>query len=350
MQPMVRMRSIEGFEDAVTELGFDAEPMLARVGIAAGAVRTRPEDWISCATVYRAYEVAAAETRCDTFGLRFGQQRQLSFMGPLYVIMEHSPDLDSCLRTVGRFLSIQTTGVRLRLDLGDEEATLQYLMAPQLRRWANQWMEESLLYLLRSFRSCLGPNYVPRYVSMRHAAISGDSTYTKFFDAPVRTNAAMDAITFRREDLAAPNPRRNDELLKVVTAYLHNYAAPSPEDFVGTVNALLRRALATGHFSLATVADQLGSHSRTLQRRLRDQGCTFEDLLDDVRCQTAKHYLNTGQLPITQIAQLLGYSEQSAFNHAFRRWYGQSPREWRQSEAMAIAERGDSTDRLLLTK
>ena len=350
MQPVVRTRAIEGFADAVTELGFDAEPMLARVGIAAGAVRTKPEDWISCAAVYRAYEIAAAETRCDTFGLRFAQRRQLSFLGPLYLIIEYSPDLDSCLRTVGRFLSLQTNGISLRLDLGEEDATLQYLMAPQLRRWANQWMEESLLYLLRSFRSCLGPNYVPRCVSMRHAAISGNSTYRKFFAAPVRTSAAMDAVTFRREDLSVPNPRRNDELLKVVTAYLQDFAAPSPEDFVGTVSALLRRALATGQFSLATVADQLGSHGRTLQRRLRDHGCTFEDLLDDVRSQTARHYLNTGHLPITQIAQLLGYSEQSAFNHAFRRWYSQSPKEWRQSEAITVAERGDSTDRLLLTK
>lgn len=350
MQPLVRTRSIEGFADAVTELGFDAEPILARVGIAAGALRTRPEDWISCAAVYRAYEIAAAETRCDTFGLRFGQQRQLSFMGPLYLIMEHSPDLESCLRTVSRFLSIQNTGIGLRLDLGEEEATLQYLMMPQLRRWANQWMEESLMYMLRSCRNYLGPNYVPRLISMRHGAISNNSTYTKFFDAPVRTSAAMDAVTLRREDLAVPNPRRNDELLKVVNTYLHDYAAPSAEDFVGTVTALLRRALASGHFSLATVADQLGSHSRTLQRRLRDHGCTFEDLLDDVRSQTARRYLKTGHLPITQIAQLLGYSEQSAFNHAFRRWYGQSPKEWRQSEASAVAERADSTHRLTLTK
>jgi AraC-like DNA-binding protein len=350
MQPIVRARTIEGFAEAVTELGLDAESILARVGIAAGAVRTKPDDWISCAAVYRAYEIAAAETRCGAFGLRFGQQRQLSFMGPFYLIMEHSPDLDSCLRTVGRFLSIQTNGISLRLELGEEDATLHYLMVPQLRPSANQWVEESLMHLLRSFRRCLGPNYVPRCVSMRHAGISGNSTYRKFFDAPVRTNAAMDAVTFRREDLAVPNPRRNDEILKVVTAYLHNCATPTAEDFVGTVSALLRRALATGHFSLATVAHQLGSHSRTLQRRLRDHGCTFEDLLDDVRSQTARHYLNTGHLPITQIAQLLGYSEQSAFNHAFRRWYGQSPREWRQSEAIAVAERADSTDRLLLTK
>jgi len=69
-------------------------------------------------------------------------------------------------------------------------------------------------------------------------------------------------------------------------------------------------------------------HKRTLQRRLQEMGTTFANLLDEVRAEVAKHYVTTGQLPLTRVALLLGFGDQSAFNHAFRRWFQRSPTEW----------------------
>ncbi|MCY1187105.1 HTH-type transcriptional regulator VirS [compost metagenome] len=74
----------------------------------------------------------------------------------------------------------------------------------------------------------------------------------------------------------------------------------------------------------------MGLASWSLQRRLREQGLTFSSLVDKVRCELATHYLRQQQLPISELAPLLGYSEASAFSRAFRRWFGVSPRQWRQ--------------------
>ncbi|HVK77274.1 MAG TPA: helix-turn-helix transcriptional regulator [Kofleriaceae bacterium] len=78
------------------------------------------------------------------------------------------------------------------------------------------------------------------------------------------------------------------------------------------------------------VARRLGMSERTLQRRLKDEGTTFAVLVDEVRTDLARMYLADDRLAVYEVAFLLGFSEPSAFNRAFKRWLGTSPREYRQ--------------------
>ena len=80
----------------------------------------------------------------------------------------------------------------------------------------------------------------------------------------------------------------------------------------------------------AVLARRLGMSECTLQRRLRSEGTSFAGLLDELRLDLARQYLGDNRLAIYEVAYLLGYSEPSAFNRAFRRWTGQTPREYRQ--------------------
>jgi AraC-like DNA-binding protein len=326
-EPTVRARTLEGFAPLVRELGGDAAEILSRVGIALDAT-ARPLEWISFPAVLRAYEVAATETRCKTFGLRLGTVRQLGFLGPLQLIVSYSHDLRSGFEAFCRFVSVQNTGYQPYLDVGPEEATFQLVLTSQLRRWGQQWIEESLVTALRLLRGCLGPQYVPRRISLRHAAISDRATYERYFGTEVRTEAPVDGVTIDSRDLAVVNARRDEEVLSVLTDFLRVAAPPAQKDASGLVRGVLRRSLATGDISIEAVAGEIGMHKRTLQRRLQETGTTFADLLDEVRADVAKHYVATGQLPLTRIALLLGFSDQSAFNHAFRRWFQRSPTEW----------------------
>ena len=327
LEPTVRARTLEGFAPLVRELGGDAAPILTRVGIPPD-VTARPLEWISFPAVLRAYEVAAKETRCDTFGLRLGAVRQLSFLGPLQLIVSYSQNLKSGFEAFCRFVSVQNTGYQPYLDLGPEEATFQVVLTSQLRRWGQQWVEESLVTALRLLRGCLGAKYAPRHISLRHAALSDRATYERYFGTEVRTQAPVDGLTIDRRDLEIVNARQDDRVLSVLTDYLRADAMPAKADVSGLVKGVLRRLLGTGEFSIEAVADELGMHKRTLQRRLQETGTTFAELLDEVRADVAKHYVATGRLPLTRVALLLGFSDQSAFNHAFRRWFQRSPTEW----------------------
>src|SRR4029453_11962838 len=97
--------------------------------------------------------------------------------------------------------------------------------------------------------------------------------------------------------------------------------------------------LPTGGCSLAVIAPHKFISVRTLQRRLRAEGLVFERLFDDVRREQAIPLLADPTLPVSDVAGLLGYVEQSSFSHAFRRWTGMSPREWR-AGGIALGYRG----------
>ena len=327
VEPTVRARTLEGFAPLVRELGGNATGILTRVGIAPD-VTAHPLEWISFPAVLRAYEAAAAETRYRTFGLRLGAVRQLSFLGPLQLIVSYSQDLRSGFEAFCRFVSVQNTGYQPCLDVGLQEATFQLVLNSQLRRWGQQWIEESLIIALRLLRGCLGAHYVPCRVTLRQAASSDLATYERYFGTEVCTQGRVDGITIDKRDLEVANARRDDELISVLGDYLLVDAMPARSDINGLVKGVLRRSLGAAEISIETVAAELGMHKRTLQRRLRETGRTFADLFDEVRADAAKHYVASGTLPLTRVALQLGFSDQSAFNHAFRRWFQRSPTDW----------------------
>jgi AraC-like DNA-binding protein len=104
----------------------------------------------------------------------------------------------------------------------------------------------------------------------------------------------------------------------------------SQQSMIEQARSQVNLSLLQGEPVLEEVADKLGLSSWSLQRRLREEGSSFTALVDQVRCEMATHYLQQKQLPISEMALLLGYSEVSAFSRAFRRWFGISPRQWRQ--------------------
>jgi AraC-like DNA-binding protein len=95
------------------------------------------------------------------------------------------------------------------------------------------------------------------------------------------------------------------------------------------VHAAIVRSLAHGQVRLATIAEELALSPRTLQRKLSEAGSSFQQVLDQARFALARDYLRRPELSLVDIAFLLGYQEQSAFNHAFREWAGVNPGAYR---------------------
>ncbi|MCZ8326371.1 MAG: helix-turn-helix transcriptional regulator [Sphingomonadaceae bacterium] len=99
-------------------------------------------------------------------------------------------------------------------------------------------------------------------------------------------------------------------------------------DLIATVRVLLEMLMPIGEASLGSVAAALEMHPRTLQRRLHAHGLSLSDLLDQQRRALAGRIVLERRMSLTELALTLGYSEQSAFNHAFERWFGEAPRRW----------------------
>ena len=130
------------------------------------------------------------------------------------------------------------------------------------------------------------------------------------------------------EQLARPIDQADTETHRLAISYLASFHAPG-SSLTPRVIELIRGLLPTGQCRIETVADELAIHTRTLQRRLLQEQQSFDSLLDSHRRQLATRYLAEKGLRLSQIVGMLGYTEQSSFNRAFRRWFEQTPRAYR---------------------
>lgn len=157
--------------------------------------------------------------------------------------------------------------------------------------------------------------------------------YETFFGCPVTFGGTLTSVTFPVDYLRLPivhsDPGLRTLLEQQADALLR--ALPSDQGFQSALKAALARSLHEGTPTLEHVAQRLAMSPRTLQRRLSEMELSFQHLLDRTRAELARGYLLEGNLTLSEIALLLGYSEQSAFNRAFRRWTGQTPRSLRRS-------------------
>ena len=136
--------------------------------------------------------------------------------------------------------------------------------------------------------------------------------------------------------LALPIATADERLFEILTGYcdeiLRQREKKSP-DLRHQVERIVMRLLSRGEATVRNVSQELGMSVRTFARRLNDAGSTFAEILDQLRSDLARKYLSDADLAPSQIAFLLGYSEVSAFSHAFKRWTGTSPGEWRTAHA-----------------
>ena len=156
--------------------------------------------------------------------------------------------------------------------------------------------------------------------------------YQALFGCSVLFGQAATRMDFPLSVLAMPLRRADPALARMLAQQVQAMLAALPARSSALEQAIrksLPRLMLNGEPELGVVARELAMSARTLRRRLHEQGLNFRALLDDTRRRLAQDYLADGKLALAEVALLLGYSEQSAFNRAALRWTGMTPRRWR---------------------
>jgi AraC-like DNA-binding protein len=175
-------------------------------------------------------------------------------------------------------------------------------------------------------RAACGQNFGLSEVSVTHPAPVCRSDYFGLFRCPVQFEAPRPELVIDRDLAEAPVPAANRELAAANDAILRDYlCALEHGDIVTRVKTLIIGYLPSGATSAEAVASDLYMSTRTLHRRLSDARTSFSETLDAVRRELAEQYISDPTRSLTEISFLLGFSEQSAFSRAFRRWTGQPP-------------------------
>jgi AraC-like DNA-binding protein len=178
--------------------------------------------------------------------------------------------------------------------------------------------------------------FTPLRVGFAHEAPPDVSVYEGFFGCPVRFDAGVNELVFSpavwRESIEVGNP----DLSAILERYAEDILSRLPRggELLPRVRSALSDELRGGDPTQTVIAKKLGLSPRTLQRRLKDEGATFAQLLDDVRTEAAKVLLADANLSVGEVGLLLGFFDHGSFTRAFRGWTGQTPSAWRLSQAL----------------
>ena len=180
------------------------------------------------------------------------------------------------------------------------------------------------------FKEILGTDFPLRRVCLPHDGSPRPGAYREHFGCPVLFDEPDARLCFSPELLDRPLPQSDPESSRHLQQQCQMLIAKlsAQGSLVDEVRLLILAR--PGYFpDIDYVSDKLDLSTRTLRRRLRDEGRSYRDILDEVRFGLAREYLGSTELPIEEIARMLGYTEPGNFSHAFRRWNGESPSTWR---------------------
>jgi AraC-like DNA-binding protein len=304
------------------ELGLDPNPLIR----AAGLDPSLFDDGMSVipfAALGRLYTLCGARTNCSHFGLLVGQRATILSLGMVGRLMLHCDTVGGALRALVANLSLQDRAVIPSLTISDGTALLTYATYQAEGTSAEQIRDAALGVTVNILRTLCGSTWNPVEVLLPKAAPADAEAYQRHFRAPARFNQETATRDLDHRIAGA------DPMLRVLLEEQISQMKGSPgAELSDDLRRLLRTRLTSHRCSADEMAHLLSMHRRTLSRRLQG-GVGYRALTNEVRFEIARQLLEDTDVPLSQIAAALSYSEASAFTRAFRRWSGQTPTAWR---------------------
>jgi AraC-like DNA-binding protein len=313
------------------EMGKDAAVILSKAGLTPEEA-CDPAIRLEVRTQIKLLDLAAEELQDELLGFRLARTFDLREIGLIYYVIASSEQLADALRNAERYSQIMNEGVRLRFDLQDRTATIALDYHNIDRHADRHQIEFWLVTLVRICRRVTDGRLAPSRLKLKHFRNGTPAEFRAFFGIDVEFDADADAIYFPRPIALLPVVGRDGYLNELLRRYAEEALARKPRkrpSVRSTVEEILSKLLPHGRAMAPEVARQLGMSSRTLSRKLGEEGTSFAEILDQLRAALAKRYLHDKTLPISEIAWLLGYREISSLTHAFKRWTGMTPRRFR---------------------
>lgn len=325
----VRAAALAGVPELISRLGGDAAALLRAHGFTP-TMASEPERRVSYADFIRLLEQCAGELDCPDFGLRVGHMQGLQVLGPIAIVMRHSPTVAEAIRSVARYVSFHTPGAAVALlDAADEPpGFVVEIVQPGLRR-ARQINELSMFLGQRTLELLLGEGYRALAVQFVTDPPGDDTPLRRVFGARLEFGMPVNRFILREAELCRPVRDADAAVRRLIASYIDLERQDPAVPLVERVSRAIRTLLPSGRCSLPAVSDQLGFAPRSLQRALRQRGATFRELQETQQRLLAEQLLRNPRLPLVRVATLSGFADQSSFNRAFARWRDESPGRWR---------------------
>ena len=273
----------------------------------------------SCQT----WEVSVQQTKDNLLGLHLGEIATMSVLGLVGNLMQSSPDLLSAFEKMTHYVAVATDMVHFGVKRHANEVTLTYkpaaLWLKTYPEGARHAIEQSMSGTLRVFYMLTGKKIKPVRVIFKHKRGGDLAEYQRVFNTDLQFNDVGNHLVFTKEELLTPILSWDKSLFAFFEKILKEKKSTRNVSLADQIKQLVRTDFQGNIPSLEVVAARLNMTARTLQRKLAAEGVTFRELVHAVQKETAAQLFKL-KGSATQVADLLGYSDPSAFRRAYKKW------------------------------
>lgn len=316
---------------ACEHLGVDTAALLRDVGLPDAAVHA-PEGRLPADAVALLWQRALQKSGDRDIGLRaalavpFGSYRVIDFLAA------SAPTVGEGLTRVARYFPLINSVLRWDVADGSNEVRMALTHVDPARDLPRPYAEYALTVTVRHCRAANGFDWPLREVCLAFPAPDSAAAHEAALGCPVRFAQPRHELVIDRATWDLPSRAASSELLRTLEQHADRLIASLQIDtqVQAQVARWLAEELRGGDPTLARIARRMAMSERTLQRKLSGEGTSFADVLDRTRRSCAEVYVRAPELPLTEVAYLLGFSEPSAFSRAFQRWYGVPPSHYRE--------------------
>jgi AraC-like DNA-binding protein len=313
------------------ELGVSPAAVLRRAGLPQ-AYASQPRVLLKTEELFALWRAIGEVSANAAVGLQLGTENRMERLNPVSLAALSTEHFGAAIAQMARYKQL-TCPEEIRQEKDDEEWSIQFrwLLAEEVE--PTVLVECCFAWVLSIGRMGTGTRVSPLRVEFEQAR-SHLKTIERHFGCPVVCGAPRNAIVFRVADAQRPFVTRNAELLAMLAPQFEEELRREngDENFLERVRIAIQQKLTGRRPTIEDVADVLHVSSRTLQRRLQDEGSSFQRVLEEARHQLARHYLNNSVLELNEAAYLLGYEDGNSFVRAFRSWEGIPPARWREQQ------------------
>lgn len=313
----------------------DTKPLLLAAGVDPDAP-VDPACMISDTDYYVFVEaLSAIDEDPTTLPLRTGASMQCDDYGAFGLAWKSALDIRGSYDRAERYARILTSVATYEVETTDAGACMHLHREGERRLGMRMSNEATIASILAISREVASQSFTPTAVYFKHPAPESIAGHEAHFGCPVHFESDRDALVVSLETLRTPNRLGDASISSFFDAHLAAELAELDDDssLAKRVRIQVSQSLSEGVPAIGDVGRRLGMSARTLQRRLADQGYTYQGLVDDARRELSERLLRQTEYSVSDIAFLTGFSEQSAFTRAFRRWSGETPRSFRISSS-----------------
>ena len=335
---VTRASGLIGYRELVESHGGNSREILLSVGLDPNLLDD-PNQFFPLKKKFLAIEAAAYRLGIRDFGMLLSRTQGMSFLGSLFFALQSAGSVSEGLKFASRHMNYQTPGIAILFsdsDDGKHEA-IHFKFPLEGLPPVHQSMEHVVAHASNSVSVLSNGKLGPEEIHFRHAAISEPEAYREYFGQLPVFNSSFDGIVLNAQQSMQPIPNRNRILDEFAESFMFDVAPPEELSINLRVAHALKSLMPIGPCDINSVSKLLRLHPRTLQRRLKKLDLSFQELHDSVRRQLAYDMISETTVALSHVAFILGYSDQTAFTRACRRWFGDSPKSIRDKHRQFVA-------------